>query len=163
MSASVFLGGGESIVYQSTVTFTDAQIKALPTTSLPVVPSPGENKLIVPIMGVLAWPNAKVAYGNVDPDGYLVFADPSDNVEIGSYIIGGNYESFFSNLALGVGPTIVSAGPSSVIGDSLVPVPVIDLVGQPLHLFVANAGDFTEGDPANTLRVSVAYFVLDLG
>src|SRR5688572_6617360 len=51
-------------VYQSSVTLTDAQIKALPTSSVEIVSAPGANRMNVLVQALLV-PNFSVAYASV--------------------------------------------------------------------------------------------------
>jgi hypothetical protein len=150
-------GGGSSLLHQATVTLTDAQIKALPTT--------GEVQIVAaPAAGLMIYPAAVVVRCDTLLDGY-------SNID--------NFAEFY--IGVGTARTLFPILGGSEIGDLLgafddVFAPfvmatqpdigmhaVADYTAHALKLIVTNnaAGNFTGGNAANTLRVSVTYYILD--
>lgn len=151
--------GGSGILHQATVTLTDAQIKALPTTAITLVAAPGANKVILPVAVVAVVNTAAGAYTTNDATWTLTTGDatyaslpvPMSNVLSGTTprnvhftltdhgIGGGDYEGAL------IGTGIPSANAALKVID--------DYLG---------ASDYTDGHPTNTAKVSVAYLVLDV-
>lgn len=153
------------LLQSATVELTDAQIKALPTTGIQIVAAPGENKLLLPvaayIRGVTA---AGGAYTNIGDIGWnLIWEDgvfatsplqPSfvggENTDmIQQFLIPNTYVSgvaTFSGLAF--------------TGDAF---DSTNIINKPLVLKDSwNTGDYTAGNAANTLKVTVYYIIVDL-
>lgn len=160
----VMRGGSSSgaVLQTPPVTLIDAQIRALPTTAVDLVSAvPGALLTVIQAVGVLD--NTAGVYGNVDsPSGInLLYGAGGDRAsangdwswlltdgsQVGAFIFPASY---FSNPAPGV-----------FIGQSDY---VSALVGQPLSMQAQNGilGDFTLGDPANTLTVTVLYSVVPI-
>jgi hypothetical protein len=176
-------GGGSQAVLSATVPLTNAQIKALPGTDIQLVAAPGASKMILPLYAFLTadfavaysgidasseYPALWVAHARLpiflaefinDPDS---FATPLTSLtdlltgtnEFGailwrmlplaqSYITGGAPSNAFV-IAGGAGP-----GPS-------------DLDNAPLKIGADNSINFTGGDAANSMKVTVLYTVLDI-
>lgn len=164
-----------SIVHQATVTLTDAQIKALPTTAVEIIAEPGANKLLVPIVIMLhmKW---VADYSNIDPTAQLK-ADTA-----------GSFMALLSQPTLsGVSALLAGGGPDGTwvpitiqqLAKS-VPTPAAptnhmhngvadsgfydaDIVNISLSISLDNAeaGDLEDGDPDNELQVSVVYYILN--
>lgn len=167
--------GGASLVHQVTVTLTNAQIIALPTTAVEIVPAPGANKLLVPqvIMLHMKW---VADYSNIDPTAQLK-ADTA-----------GSFMTLLSQPSLsGVSALLAGGGPDGTwvpitiqqLAKS-VPTPAesvnhlhngvadsgfydADIVNVSLSISLDNAeaGDLEDGHSDNELQVSVVYYVLN--
>ncbi len=157
-------GGGSSYLVAS-VELTDAQIKALPTFSsgyIELVPAPGANKVLLLAYAVLKWNITGGAYTNISADNTIVIAF-------------GDFAGYASNLSTipvdDVDRITILSQPSFVDGrgswagflDAYVNgVEATNVINQPLKLASDNTGDFTGGNAANTLKVTVYYVVVDL-
>lgn len=185
-NASGFLvqapGGGSMPVQVATLTLADADILALPTTPLEIIPAPGAGKVLVP-SSAFAWCDTTAGvYTNIDPlaqlgfgwdsgpggiDGsggplaYLSEAEGSDGSVSGLLAFTGvAFCTFGPN-----GDPNMSNGDSSTLGEQF--LGFLNGAASPnqgLVIVAGNqlAGDFTGGDPANRLIVSVTYSVLDV-
>lgn len=154
-------GGGAGLLQVASVTLNDATYKALPTNAPEIVPAPGAGFAIMP-MGLAISHPAIVAYTNVSTSGgYMVMSDPTDNVA--------EYGGYFVNNDL----SIVLAGPGAVIayhqglpadpsGGAIPPEYLVEDSAVHLHVDNAGQGDFTGGNAANTLKITVYYVVLDV-
>lgn len=173
--AALASGSGGGFLHQATVTLTDAQIKALPTTPVTVVAAPGASKLIVPTVAVarLAW---VADYTGIDGDTYV-------NVDLGTNgWVAKLQESTLSGvsaLLAGGGPdgTVVAFTVNQLSGATVTPAtPLVhthqgavvggfydaDVVNVPLTISAYNGGlNFTGGNVGNALSVSVAYYILN--
>lgn len=162
-------GGG--LLLSATVTLTDAQIKALPTTGVAeLVAAPGAGKKIVPSFATITCDTSANPYANVDAACYMPIALGNDDVEFLSTIQNYATASFSSADTL-----LSSGGPRSfllaqlpgawaVVGAAFTPQPIDGGENEALNLFCDNggSGDFTGGDPANSLTVTVFYVVVDV-
>lgn len=140
-------------LYSETVTLTDGQIQDLPTTPVLVVDGQGAGKVIVPVTLVLTSNFSNGAYtltGGSNALGLGVTSDPGCCV------------------ALTTDPDLILTIQDDLI--SFIGLPTGAWLGQygktaadnaPLYLF-QNGSDNTGGDPANTLMVTVYYYVIDL-
>lgn len=151
-------------VYAETVTLTDAQIRALPSTSVQVVPAPGAGKALVFLRAVAvgSWTAAN-GYTNVSQVGFLQVAiyygaeeyQASDLGDVSPFGIESRpmwqFQPWTAPAATGQSPR----------ADDL---SALDVENVPFRFVVTNgsAGDFTGGNAANTLTVTVYYLVVDL-
>ncbi len=153
-------GGGGSVLSAS-VTLTDAQIKALPTTAIEIVAAQGVGKMISVLMAVANWSVSAGAYTNQDADtrfwiqneggaalSTVISQIPSATTNRGYNLIGG--------------ALINSAGAWNGIVESD-GYNVSQLANKNIQAFIDNAGgDLTGGNAANTLKVTVYYVIVDL-
>jgi len=159
--------GGSSYL-SSTVTLTDAQIKALPTTpSDDIIPVPGANKLLVPVMAVIS-SNIVADYTNIS----------ATYCEIGITYNGGAYmlqplidtsapstTNQLTNLLTGAGCIYrIAMSDNSIVNDAVVEGAVsLGQANSAIRLEgYSDDGNFTGGNAANTLKVTVYYVVVDL-
>lgn len=166
---------GIQTVYSASVTLTDAQVKALPTTGVTVVAAQGAGKLILPISAVVR--HAWVAdYTNIDAEAQIrIVVNGGDMVH-----------PFRQDVLSQVSSLLAGGGPDGSIGltharvvalgdsDAVSPGPVIfsggagwydsDLENFACKIMASNgaAGDFTGGDGGNELTVTVNYSVIDI-
>jgi len=151
-------GGGSTGYLSSTFELTDAQIKALPTTPIQIVAAPGANK-IINILGGNAVLNWNADYTNIDGSAYMAMI--CNNGGLASHRFAPS-----DMLALGES-TLTSISPYTYTAGSF----ILDMTNalaefnnKSLKLFASNgvAGNFTGGNEANTLKVTVYYVVVDL-
>ena len=153
---------------QATATLTDAQIKALPSTPVVVVPAPGMNRVLL----------APVTQGSMQIVLYLDWYGDYTNIDatatwecavgpFGPYARYGAGNKLASFLGWGAGGQanavwLLSKNDSTVDGAAL--NNLSDVQNQPITLGMVNAalGNLTGGHAANTLTVSVLYSVLDV-
>ena len=158
-------GGGAGPVLAATVTLTDAEIKALPTTGsvdpfgFPIVAGIA-GSLLVPIAFSFA---LRGFYTNLDAAMAMQVAYSGfDGLPVSATI---SRELFVSGNEGVVSPVTywqnLTADHFPATGAG---TPLTDLDGAGLILWVGNgaAGDFTGGDPANTLKVSTVYAAVPL-
>jgi hypothetical protein len=162
-------------IQSATVTLTDAQIKALPTTAVTIVPAPGTGKMLRLIMAHAALTQS-AEYTNIDPDeSWLSIAYQGDSVA-SSVVLnhsGDGKEDLDRLLGGGAGsPAAVIFEPFQKTSASWgATAEVFSEVGgaigsanKALNVYAFNnsAGDFTGGNSANTLTVTVLYLVIDV-
>jgi len=172
-------GGGSSPVRQATVTLTDGQIKALPSTPVEIVAAPGVGQFLVPLGAWLIIDATAGAYTNFNaPSGTNPYASsvylawdalnffndalgPAQATGLLSHAerrvtylspVSGNMQEVGGDLADSSGlvygdPAIAALGYDNAS---------LSVVGQNNAL-----GDFTGGNPANTLKVSLFYAVAE--
>jgi hypothetical protein len=165
-------GGAAAVTWSTPVVVDDATLKQLPTgSSVVVVPAPGSGKVTLALAAYFIADFA-VAYTGIDADGSslsvsqlaqfqnLVSASDTSltglltatNVADGAQI----YQFFRAYAARGNDlPTAITTPQSNVIG-------AVSGNDHPLYLGAGNTLDFTGGDAANTLTVSVLYTVLSV-
>lgn len=155
------------VVYQQTITLTDAQIKALPTTPVEVVAAPGENRVLIPVSAMAVSEFSANDYTNVDAEATMSLGWGNTVASTRAHIGNGTWFDAWG------GP-----GQGRVFGFILAPTLAIrdtaiisetgrqDIIDEPLTLIVNNGepgdGNFTGGNVANTLQVTVLYMVVDL-
>ena len=154
--------GGASALSLGSATLTDAQVKALPTAAVTVVAAPGAGKTLVPIHCVLVMAGT-TDYTNLDATSRL-WVDVGGN---GDYMT--NFDSGagtqVSSLLTGVPElAICAAQQQSPVLSPYVPNSPAALENLPLVIQASNgaAGNFTGGNAANSLKVSVLYYTLTL-
>ena len=145
----------------ATVTLTDAQIKALPTTPIQILPTPAAGKIYLVISAVFYVDTRNGAYSNINSDFFcaLVTDDWYDNVshQLQARMFNRTTRSLaFSNYA-------ELASPSSH-GQVAFGEDYEDSYDQPINLYCDNLsdGDFTDGDASNSMKVTVHYIELTL-
>ncbi len=169
------VGSGHlAAIYQATVTLTDAQIKALPTTPITVVSAPGANKVIQPIFANLFAKTTSGAYTNINAAANLTLAMPSlfamsyipndaAMTTIGSHtrltdILGGANNRRAELMPFFETEAVDSWGPVGTIGAST------GGVNEALQVLIDNGGSgaLTGGNAANSLTVVVLYSIVDV-
>src|SRR5687767_6210148 len=145
---------------QRTLALTDAQIKALPSTALQVVPAAGANRLLVPVFACLTVDSNAGAYTNIAGAGSrllaLALGDPGGTIVMFLAISDGTLNEVDSLLAAGGFhlQTALHAGTYSTVLDTTSgdfgtnPDSEDNL---PLFLYCENgaAGAYTGGNAAN--------------
>lgn len=166
-TASAALGA----VRSASITLTDAQIKALPTTPVEVVPAKA-GFILLPLMAVLennniaAYTNVNatfsflsIVYGNdaVEPMTILTQSDGQGGVREANVNLG----SFLGTDPLRVilttyGGGIVSAPQNMTIVASTYPAADFE---SALNIYAYNmgSGNFTGGNAANTMKITLVY------
>ena len=156
-------GGGSLIVTQSTVVLSNAQVIALPTTPVTVLPAPGAKRVIIPIFATLHLANWVADYGDIDVGatvnltlaGVSVFS-PVDNAvasEVGNLLAGGGPDGTFTFM----GPTQRASGATTnAIGGFY----ESDIVNKPLTISMSNGQVLSGGNAAQSLIVTVLYYIL---
>jgi len=127
---------------------TNAEVKALPTTAIEIIPAPGAGKIIVP-MDVFIHGKTSVAYTNMD--------------EIISF---GLIRGATGSQLFGVDQIDLLLGQSSNYNGTMIPREVYDLdsdtINKALNLKVSNdLGDLTGGDVTNKFMINVLYYVIN--
>lgn len=158
--------GGASLVHQTTVALTDEQIKALPTTGVAIVPAPGANKVIELLHGFVTADCAAGAY--TTPLGAYIQLLYGTS-PIAAYV---DASGFIDALALLSNasvrrsriPALWFSPQTSGAEDFLFGQFSGDPTNQPLTLADAYNGvsNYTDGHASNTLKVSVAYMILNV-
>ena len=141
-------GASVQTVYSQTATLTDDQIKALPTTQVEIVAAPGAGKIIIPLFGgsaVLTGAN----YTNKSSDALL-------SVSMAGFV-------FYSYEIASLVDFGEDAFLPFIVATANLPETTALMANEPLMITVDNTlGNFTGGDPANTLKVTVLYTVIDV-
>lgn len=152
-------------VFKRTITLTNVQIKALPTTAVELVPAQGAGKVIL-LQGWVASPVLVAPYTNIHAESYLEFrwtlADNSTG--IAPRIDEQTYGDVTGLLADGI---IYNFGPQLQI-EFLSALMFLNQLGAnanngSITLRASNGGgNFTGGDVGNSLKITVFYMVADL-
>lgn len=127
---------------------TDAEIKALPTTGIEIIPTYGDNKIIIPVSAHVHF-KSTVAYTNLAAN--LIFALLRGTA-------GGNI-LLADMLDAGLGAAVNTDW--NMIEQQVMDLPA-DIINKALNLKLTNgaSGNLTGGASTNELTVTVAYFVL---
>lgn len=158
----------EVVVLSVTATLTDAEVKALPTTSRDVIPAPGAGKIIFPF-GAFYHVNWVADYEGIGSDAQLQLRLNGIDVLVP---VRQDVVSSVSGLLAGGGPDGTNAfavmaflkkngfdlfAAISSLYDS-------DISNQPLVLSASNSdnADFTGGNAGNSLKVTVLYTIIDV-
>jgi len=174
-SAEVAAIAGEfASLRKATVTLTDAQIKALPTTGIELVQAPGDLKLINPISMVLHLADWTADYSNIHASSII-------SAVLGS--AGAVFLPIRELVVSGVSSLLAGGGPDGTVAFSMLKFNAIaggtysqtgfaaltgpyesDVVNQALSLTCNNqgSGNFTDGNAAQSLRVTTYYTIVDV-
>ena len=165
--------GGGVLLYAKAV-LTDAQVKALPTSPVIVVPAPGTGKLLIPLFGILHNRFTAGAYTGVPtPAEYpyiflgtgidtllytsMVQSDPDSNPP-------DNEATYFFNAVewLWSLTQYSKTSPDPSYGTLPPNFRPTNTINQPIYMQVGDfSADLTGGNPANTLTVHLYYVLLD--
>lgn len=158
-------------LYQVSAILTDAQIKSLPNPAAQVVlaPAPGAGKMIFFVQGfVTCDTSSEVGYGNIDTNAAAYFTLASLPVssklrESGSAISAWLDYQDNAFIVFGTPTAFDSEG-----GLNSVQAPFAEEVASgenvQLSFLISNsgAGDLTGGDPANTMKITALYTIIDV-
>lgn len=153
----------EGIVRSITVTLTDAQIKALPTTAIEILPDSGPGFLVFAVGGFIRANTNAGAYTNIDAAAWVRIRETQDNMMVLSPVE--EAASGVSDL-LGTGSIMtVLLGPrQGVLGASSLGFAIADTESAGIDIRASNgaAGNLTGGHPDNSMTVTVIYTVVAL-
>lgn len=142
-------------ILSHTVTLTDAQVKALPTTAVEIVPAPGADLVIVPILAFLFLTQPSI-YTNVSANASFNLVWPSAG-DATIYADAGLLSSDPSFVALH-GASFDNGGSQYGFAfDSAIVNKKLSIDGNNPAM-----GNFTGGGAGNSLRVTVLYTVVDV-
>lgn len=151
------------VLERATVVLTDAEIKALPSTPVVVVPAAGAGRVIVPIAGAMRMNATFGAYTALATNRHIAVGYPNGNYAL-------NPMHVFPHAAATdkFGPLAILSDDGYGSGSSYISVSVFHNTATfdnaPLVVTAQNEdlGDFTGGHPSNTLTVTVWYLLVDL-
>lgn len=164
-------GSNIQTVYSTTVTLTDAQIKALPTTPVQIVAAPGAGKYINYISGnILATIQDGGAYTDIDDDSAM-FVAVGDHV-VSAYLLKSSSATpeqvTLTDILTATTGRIIgvpqysdfSSGWGAVANGA---ANLSDFENTALNLTLDfGSGNLTGGNAANTLKITVFYSVEDV-
>lgn len=149
---------------ETQTTLTDAQIKTLPTTGIDIIPTPTNNKLIIITTAILLWNTSAGAYTNVDPSANIVLTygdfDETATSNSGMHTDAANRITILSQAVMDDFRAAWAGYSISYINGTL-QTPIIN---KKISLWATNGalGNFTGGNAANTLKVIVKHFTINL-
>lgn len=149
--------GAAGAIASVTTILTDAQIKALPTTAVEVVPAPGAGLSLLFIAALFVCDSTAGAYTNINVNARLYIDDADEGYNQSDNIP----ETGVSAVSFLLGGTISSVR-VKMVGNSATSVPpetqgVHENAGLRLTGSNVGSGNFTGGNAANTLKVTVLY------
>ena len=162
-------GDAEQVTYSRTTTLTDAQVKALPTTGIEILPAPDAGT-IRDWTRIIVSSNLTAAYTNVDA-GCVIQVRYGAAGFLQEYYNSGTYfdASFVSSLLNSTTDTVLTilpvldAGEPTLGSQPLASYPYADLQDSLLFKITNNAaGNFTGGNSANVVKVTVIYSIVEL-
>jgi len=153
------LAADATVIRTTTLTLTDAQIKSAPTTHYQILPAPGANKLIVPIIAVATLDATAANYTNVDAGGATLQIEMGagrsalyeDISQAYPLLADGQSEKTRAVLTFGDAKGAIGALAAAIENDAL-----------ELTWLNGASGNFTGGNAANNFRVTVVYTTIDL-
>jgi hypothetical protein len=154
--------GGDSVVLSATIPLTDDQIKALPSAAVEIVPAGGPNTQIFPVAVFLRLNSAGGGYTNLSshPIRFKHGGDLSWGSRVPDYFMG---DQGPAQMAYVSASTVYNAGAFTVETDVYEGGDATDNIDEPLVIYGSSGGgDFTGGDPANSMTVTALYTVIDL-
>jgi hypothetical protein len=164
LTAAANGSGGASLLHQATVTLTNAQIKAIPVDQFLVIAAPGANKVLLPAGGSIIANCVAGAYVAEESDICLALAYDegplaSDYAGTATFLT-----QAFLRLARFVCPTFEAGTGDQLNHFVALQQELVDLTNVAIHLRDDDndGGDpYSGGDAANTMIVSVAYYLLN--
>lgn len=160
-NASHTIADGYALMRVATVTIHDDDIKLLPTTPYEIIPAPGDGKTIIYFGGLYHKDFTAGAYIEHDPTSFftLFLQDGNGNAAQSVFI---NANSFGSaNETIEVVPGDAEIGTGDLVG-------VLTSRSAPDNNTAINLvltgwdSPFTGGDPANTVKITAYYMIVDL-
>lgn len=159
-------GGGASLVRTTLTVLTDEQVKALPTTTVEVVPGTPPDKRYLPLWAVVVFRTQDWEYTNLDADATLTI----DGFET----LGGSHPDavpVYDFLSGGFDPLVVTMAAQREVHNFDIGgayrkgvnevAEVSDLDTFPTLIGISNgSGNLTGGHADNTITVTVAYLLL---
>lgn len=148
-------------IFQASVTLTDAQIKALPTTPITIVAAPGAGKALVFMRGAGLYHAEAGGEYTVDANSLLYLADELGNrlskvhAPAASLVDDADKLLHFTPAAYPGGGAF-----AGLLTELAVSVPYYE--NTAIQVRAENIGDFTGGNAANTLKVTVIYTIIDV-
>lgn len=148
-----------TVLFSKTVTLNNDQIKALPTTPIEIISSPGPSKMIAAKSLTISLNDTAGAYTNVDNtlDSYAAL------------IYGATYEADATEAIQGLTNYIFTPQRGIVIIAGVgikttVQFSIAQTENMGIYLYFDNnsLGNITGGNAANTMKVIVSYEVIDL-
>ena len=168
----------DDTVIRATVTLDDSEIKALGDDVHELIPAPGANKIIVPLLAYAQARFAHGAYTNINADAFMGIVHGTSLASYQEYsaYIGNDsgaaltqLTDFFNanNRNVAIQPIGAYEDASLLSNWSLLPGLVYDSFGYnpvnyPVGLLLDNGGDgaLTGGDSLNTLQIDVWYDII---
>lgn len=146
------------------ITLTDAQIKALPTNGIEIVPAPGENKILLLLGGYFVL-RSFGSYTNI-ANASWTFGFNNNKFWSGTTlvqtILGGNSNIYIAQIS---GPAL-QTGTGDFSGEVVVSGGVTNQTDANTPLILRDTydgvSDYTGGNAGNTLKVTVYYIIVDL-
>lgn len=150
---SQLIGGFK--LFQARRILTNAEIKALPTTAIEIIPAPGSLKTILPITGYLRH-NYTANYTNINASAKMSvrLAAATDLGMLNEAILGQTLSALLANTADGDAQLNFNSMSS---GTGLT-----ENAAYNLYINNNSAGDLTGGDALNSLQVDVIFAMLDI-
>ncbi len=141
-------------VYQRKTILTDAQIKALPTTPIELVPAPGAGKTYIFHRALIVSKFTGGAYTTEDTDpGPFIGMPGAGDIKLALSENPDAMWLFTDNSEEGQADILPSAMRSNYVSE---------YENKPLILYTQTAINLTGGNAANTLEVTVFYSIVDL-
>ena len=153
------------LLLSKTVTLTNAQIKALPTTKVEIVAAPGAGKQIVLLGGLLKVDTTAGAYTNVDGTNSIMTLIYNDGLayyplSASMFFTELNDDAIrYSNLYGALNPD--GSDPTAFLVQQYYHDNYIN--NLPVAIGLANAlGDLTGGDNLNSMKITMLYAILEV-